>query len=196
VTIQWNNAALWYERGSADAGRILEGEVWRAATALTLHADLAHVLSNAAAAAVFVSALSSMTGAGMAFALFIVAGTGGNLVNAFFQGPPHVVVGASTAIFGAVGILGGVGLVKRRRQSASRRGAWMPLAAALALLAMLGTGTGRVDVLAHLFGFLIGAVLGVLCAVVTPGRPTLPSQWICGGAAAVLLVSCWMLALS
>src|SRR5262249_58348362 len=31
--------AAWFERGSASAGRMLRGEMWRAVTALTLHAD-------------------------------------------------------------------------------------------------------------------------------------------------------------
>jgi len=42
-------AASWVERGSADAGRIVRGEWWRAVTALTLHADVAHTLGNAVA---------------------------------------------------------------------------------------------------------------------------------------------------
>ncbi len=39
------------ERGNADATRMLNGEWWRAATALTLHA-LAHVAANAVAIAI------------------------------------------------------------------------------------------------------------------------------------------------
>src|SRR4029453_5576354 len=37
---------VWFDQGSASARTILSGEVWRTVTALTLHADLAHVLSN------------------------------------------------------------------------------------------------------------------------------------------------------
>src|SRR4051812_48653252 len=36
----------WFARGSSDASRVVAGEWWRVVTALTLHADLAHVLSN------------------------------------------------------------------------------------------------------------------------------------------------------
>src|SRR5229473_2344802 len=39
----------WFERGAAAAGRILAGEPWRAVTALTLHADVVHVVGNAVA---------------------------------------------------------------------------------------------------------------------------------------------------
>src|SRR5262249_44493382 len=36
----------WTAVGLADAGRILSGEGWRCVTALTLHADFAHLLAN------------------------------------------------------------------------------------------------------------------------------------------------------
>ncbi|MEX0804139.1 MAG: rhomboid family intramembrane serine protease [Candidatus Binatia bacterium] len=196
VSVGWNDAMPWFERGSADAGRILSGELWRTVTALTLHADLAHALSNAVAAGIFASALSGMVGAGVAFAFLVLAGAGGNLVNAFFHGPAHVSVGASTAIFGAVGMLGALGMVRRRRVSARRRGAWIPVAAALALLAMLGTGGGRVDVFAHLFGFLLGGILGALVAFVAPKPPAPRVQWACGSATLALLIYCWILAVS
>jgi rhomboid protease GluP len=48
---------VWFDQGSAAARPILSGEVWRTVTALTLHADLAHVLSNAIASLVLVSAV-------------------------------------------------------------------------------------------------------------------------------------------
>ena len=38
---------VWFEQGAAHAERILAGEFWRLATALTLHADLAHIAANA-----------------------------------------------------------------------------------------------------------------------------------------------------
>jgi membrane associated rhomboid family serine protease len=192
---EWQAALPWFERGSADADRILGGEFWRIVTALTLHANLPHVLSNAVGIALFLSILSSMLGPGLASALVLLAGAGGNLVNAFVHGGAHVSVGASTAVFGAVGMLGGLGLASHRRKSASRR-AWLTVAAALALLAMLGTGGERVDVLSHFFGFLSGVVLGLLCAFIAPHPPARLFQWICGGAALVVLFGCWLGAFS
>jgi membrane associated rhomboid family serine protease len=193
--IRWKETAPWFERGSADASQILGGELWRTVTALILHADLAHMFSNAIAAAIFASALSSIVGAGLALALLVLAGAGGNLTNAWMQGSSHVSIGASTAIFGAIGVLGGHGLIRRRREPAPGRGVWMPFAAALALLAMLGTGTGRTDVLAHLFGFFFGAVLGVPVALFVPDQPGERVQWICGSATVATVIYCWALAL-
>ena len=195
VTIRWKEAAPWFERGSAEASRILDGELWRAVTALTLHADLGHLFSNAVAAAIFVTALSNIVGAGLAFTLLVLSGASGNLANALIQGASHVAVGASTAIFGAVGVLGSLGLVKRRREPTRRRGAWIAIAASLGLLAMLGTGSGRTDVLAHLFGFFCGAALGIPVGLFFPAPPPQVMQWACGSATAAVLIYCWTLAL-
>ena len=195
ATIIWNQTVPWFERGSADANRILLGELWRTVTALTLHADLVHAATNAIAAALFIGAVSGMLGLGLGSALVLLAGAGGNLANALLYGSPHVSVGASTSVFGAVGMLGGLGMVRRRRRAVRRRRAWVPIAAALALLAMLGTGGERVDVWAHLFGLLLGGVLGILIAFVVPRPPGFRVQWACGSAALAVLIYCWTLAL-
>jgi membrane associated rhomboid family serine protease len=194
VTDQWLPALPWFDRGSADAQRILQGELWRTVTALTLHADIAHALSNAVAAFLFFSAVASMVGVGLGGALVLLAGTGGNIANAFLHGSPHVAVGASTAVFGAVGMLGSLGVVRRRPSALSRWRAWLPLAAALALLGMLGSSGERVDIWAHLCGLLVGAVLGMLIALITPRTPALHVQWTCGTAASAVLIYCWILA--
>ena len=92
-------------------------------------------------------------------------------------------------------MLGGLGLARRGRKKVSRRRAWVPVAAALALLAMLGTGGEQVDVLAHLFGFLFGGGLGFLFAFLTPNPPGFRAQWGCASAAIIALIYCWFLAL-
>ena len=194
ITVQWLPALSWFARGAADAERILQGELWRTVTALTLHADVAHVLSNAIAAALFFSAVSSIVGTGLGGALVLLAGAGGNLVNALLHGSAHVSVGASTAVFGAIGLLGSLGLARRRRSGLSRWRAWLPVAAALALLGMLGSSGERVDVWAHLFGLLVGAALGLFICLLAPRAAGLPIQWACGTATVVALIYCWTLA--
>ncbi len=194
ITVQWLPALSWFARGAADADQILHGELWRTVTALTLHADVAHVLSNAVAAALFLSAVSSIVGAGLGGALVLLAGAGGNLVNALLHGSAHVSVGASTAVFGTVGLLGSLGLARRRRSALSRWRAWLPVAAALALLGMLGSSGQRVDIWAHLFGLLVGAALGLIIGLVAPRAPGFRIQWACGTATVVTLIYCWTLA--
>jgi membrane associated rhomboid family serine protease len=195
VTDVWMPNVPWFERGGADANRILQGEIWRTVTSLTLHVDIVHALSNAVGAAVFFSAVFGMLGPGVGSALVLLAGAAGNLANAVLHGSPHFSVGASTSVFAAVGVLGGLGVLRRWRKAAHRRRAWMPIAAALALLAMLGSGGERVDVWAHLFGLLLGGVSGILVGFTAPHPPPLRIQWACGSAALALLIYGWILAL-
>ncbi|MEE9559871.1 MAG: rhomboid family intramembrane serine protease, partial [Acidiferrobacterales bacterium] len=156
---------------------------------------LMHALANAIAGAIFFSAVCTTLGAGLGLSVVLLAGAGGNLINAFMHGSLFVSVGASTAVFGAIGVLGGLGVARRRRRGARGKHIWVPIAAGLALLAMLGTAGERVDLLGHLFGFLAGGVLGVVMAVAVPRRPSARVQWALGTTALMLVVVSWMLAL-
>jgi membrane associated rhomboid family serine protease len=187
-------AVHWFERGSADAERILHGEPWRVVTALSLHADLGHVLGNAIAGTLFIGAVCGALGVGLGGALVLASGGLGNLANAVFHGSHHISVGASTAIFGALGILTTLGVARRRRRGIGGRRALAPIAAGLGLLAMLGT-SGRADLWGHLFGLVAGAVLGLTCARAFKRPPDLVAQWLLGGASAAIFLTCWSAAL-
>jgi membrane associated rhomboid family serine protease len=195
LTSVWFPSDLWFERGGADADRILHGELWRTVTALTLHADVVHAVSNAAAAAIFFGMVSTLLGLGVGTALVLFAGAVGNLANSFLYGSSHFSIGSSTAVFGAVGLVSGLTMVKHRREHSSRRRAWLPIAAGLALLGMLGSGGVRVDIWAHLCGLLVGAVLGIATGYVTPCPPGLRTQWVFGSASVGVLIYSWALAL-
>jgi membrane associated rhomboid family serine protease len=182
-----------FRAGAADAGRILAGEPWRSVTALTLHADLSHLVANVTAGAFLATAVCRTLGGGLGAFLIVAAGAAGNLLNAVLRGPPHVSVGASTAVLGAVGLLSGLAFARVRRRM--RRGrAWLPLAAGLALLGMVGSDP-RSDLGAHLCGFAVGVGLGALCGwrlVQVPGRG---AQRALAGGALVAVVASWWLAL-
>lgn len=102
----------WHTVGVADSGALLSGQLWRAATALTLHADPAHVASNAVIGGAFLILLARRAGSGTAWLLAVLAGIFGNLLNAAMHallgGPTHLSVGFSTAVFGAAGVLAGL----------------------------------------------------------------------------------------
>ncbi len=142
----------------------------------------------------FLAAVCSGFGAGLALALTLLAGASGNLANAVFQGPDHVSVGASTAVFGAVGLLAGRGMAQRLRRGGHKLRVWVPIAAGLALIAMLGTGH-RTDVWAHLFGFLAGCLLGVPASLACPRPPGSTAQWALGAGALGAVLYAWKLAL-
>lgn len=187
--------AIWFARGAADAARIVAGEPWRAVTALTLHADFGHVVGNAVAGALFLAGVFRVFGFGVGGALVLLAGAGGNLCNAWLRSAPHEVVGASTAVFGALGLLAGRALVAGRGRGVRGRRAFVPIAAALALLAMIGTEGERVDVWAHGFGLAAGLGLGALASGLgaTIGSPR--TQRLGGAAALAGIAGAWALAL-
>jgi membrane associated rhomboid family serine protease len=185
----------WFRRGAADASALLGGEPWRAVTALTLHVDAAHVVSNALAAAVFLGWLGQRIGSGVAVAGVLAAGALGNLANALWHGGGHRSVGASTALFGALGILSGLEAGRRWFSGIRVARAWLPLAAGLALLAMLGTGRGS-DMGAHVFGLLAGALIGVAASRFADGPSRGANQALAWAGASAAIAAAWWQALS
>ncbi len=186
----------WIGLGNAHAGKILQGQWWRLLTALSLHADLIHLFSNLSLGGLFIVRLCRDLGAGLGWSLLLASGLLGNLCNAFLQQFDHRAVGASTAVFGAVGLVAAIGLI-RYRDNLRRR--WpLPIAAALALLALLGSSGERTDLGAHLFGFICGFGLG-LAAEYLMGRYGRPGVWLnralCLGCGLLMLLA-WVAALS
>jgi membrane associated rhomboid family serine protease len=188
--------SAWFAAGASDASRVLQGEWWRTVTALTLHADGAHVLSNVAIGTFVVGAVMRSEGVGWGAALVLASGTLGNLVNAWAHQTLHSSVGFSTAVFGAIGILAGLAYVRGSRRMKPGRPAWTALAGSLALLALLGTGGERTDLFAHLFGGLAGLGLGIIVASRQLRPRTLAGQWFFGLAAAAAVVGSWTVALA
>lgn len=185
----------WFAAGASDAERVLHGEWWRTITALTLHADSAHVLSNVGVGAFVVGAVMRAEGVGCGAALVLASGAAGNWLNAWVHHALHRSVGFSTAVFGAIGILGGLAYMQRRKR-AQRLPAWTALAASLALLALLGTGGERTDLLAHLFGALAGVGLGLLAGARRWHAKSAAAQWIAAVGTAAAVIAAWGAALS
>lgn len=150
----------WFEIGSARAGAILQGQWWRTLTALSLHSGGLHLGGNVVAGILIVGRLARELGSGSAWLLTLLAAAVGNGLNAWLQVPQHSAVGASTAVFAALGILAAFNLVRYRRVLWRR---WaLPLAGAAGLLAMIGASGERTDLGAHLFGLLAGLPMGGL----------------------------------
>lgn len=135
-------------------------ELWRTVTALTIHLDLAHLASNIAFGIVFVWLLAKETGSGVAWASVVLAGAAGNFANALWQSPMHTSIGASTAVFAAIGLLAALRHQWRPPKVSLRY--WAPLGGGLMLMAFLGFGEGNVDYGAHVLGFAAGVAGGWL----------------------------------
>lgn len=184
-----------YDAGSANARAILDGEWWRTVTALFLHADLGHVVANALFGVYFVTAVTRSLGVGLGLALVLAAGALGNALNAIGHAGAHDSIGASTAVFGAIGVLAGMALARRNRSGLRGARLLVPVGAGLALLAMLGTSGARVDVFAHLYGLLAGGLLGIAAGLGVQRRPGPLAQTLLVVATAGLVIASFGLAL-
>ena len=182
-------ASRWFERGAAMAG-LMRAEPWRSVTALLLHVDVAHIAGNALATAVLLPAVAQRLGAGAGLLLVLLAGAVGNVLAAMIHSPGHAAVGASTATFAAIGMLGVLRFCSGSAGEHRRWKSWTVPAASLLLLALLGAGRGA-DVLAHVTGFASGAVFGLVGAVSQQPRG-LALQWTFGALAAAIVAACWL----
>ena len=191
----------WQALGMGDAAAILNGQYWRLCTALTLHADPAHLFSNLGVGAVLMLYVCSQTGGGAGWLLVLLSGIAGNFCKVWFEGSGPHFLGASTAVFGAVGLLGGMRCVLHATGFTPRR--FLPLAAALMFLAFMGSGdegsgNARIDLAGHFFGFCAGSLLG-LGAGLYLKRFGPPKAWLnlgLGLLAWLILILSWAVALS
>jgi len=186
----------WVSNGLLDKGFLDRGEWWRVLTALTLHADMLHLLSNLAFGALFGYPAARLFGPGVSWLLILIGAGLAYGVDALLHPPEHYLLGASTAVFTALGLIAAYGWRRHLRNWTP----WMrnasPLLGGLALLAFTGTGGENTDILAHFVGFAVGAGMGAICArlpMPAPGRSGI--QWAAGAAALGLLTLAWTLAL-
>jgi rhomboid protease GluP len=198
--IQVMSPGWWLDRGSASSRDIVHGAWWQAFTALTLHADLGHIGANLAAGLVYAAFLLPLLGSGWTWLFILLAGAGGNLVNAWaHSAQEHLSIGASTAVFSALGILVAAQCTLRTLalREVRLREFLLPVGAGLGLLAYLGVGDAETDYMAHLFGLLTGVPFGVLGISLRLGTRT--PRWVQAGlawlAVGILAIS-WRLAVT
>lgn len=151
----------------------VRGEFWRPFTALFLHADTEHLLSNVFFGVPIFSLLAPAFGRAKAWWLLFAASYGGNLAAAALHGPTgYSSLGASTALFAALGLFTGKTAARALRHPDRRRAVLIPCAAGLALLAILGSEGHRTDLAAHACGFAAGILTAWLAAFGFGGRST------------------------
>lgn len=183
----------WWQAGMSQAGLVRAGEWWRVVTALTLHGDAMHLASNMLFGLIFGFLAGALLGWGPGWAGMLLAGGLGNLLNALLQGSGHSSIGASTAVFAAIGLLAACAWIWRGPQV----NRWVPLGAGVALLAFIGTSGERTDVLAHVAGLVAGILFGL--ALGTLQARALLAGWhknALGLGGFLLLILAWMLALT
>jgi len=186
----------WRAVGAADAALMRDGAWWRAVTALTLHADIVHLGGNMLFGAVFGVILAQSAGAGAAWLTFVIAGGAGNAINAWWQPPSHLAIGASTGVFGLLGALAACDWMRRGRLRRHPLRRWASIIMGVALVLWFGVSRDpQVDVSAHIFGFIAGLPIGALVGGAPGSWFSERTQQVLTAAALALVVGAWAAAL-
>lgn len=163
--LQGADPTLVDRASSSSRGLIGNHEWWRPFTALFLHGDVPHLAGNILSGLFFGTLVAKSIGPWRGWALILACGTIGNIVTSLITWPEDFVsIGASTAVFGALGLLSGIGFASLLGQKL--RLPWAktaaPVIAGVILLGWLGGGQagGNTDVLGHVFGFGTGVTAG------------------------------------
>ncbi|GMR17137.1 MAG: rhomboid family intramembrane serine protease [Gammaproteobacteria bacterium] len=185
----------WLGAGRVDGTLIRQGEWWRSLTALTLHSGMRHLLGNLGFGMLFGLFAGRLVGSGVAWFSILTASGLANLLNTVLLESAHRSIGASTAVFAALGLL--AGYVWRARLMAQDRWPYRlgPVVGGIALLAYTGTGDANTDVGAHLAGFLCGFGAGVVLTMASGRLRHRRLQLAAGSAALLSLLVAWLAAL-
>ena len=192
-------------RGLTDLGMnssqaVAGGQWWRLVTAICLHADIGHLAGNLLGIVVFAHLCCRYMGNGLAWLMILCSATLANLTNVGMHwGEVYRSLGASTAVFAALGLLTGfpIGSYFRSREPILSRDWLIPFLGGCFLFAWMGGGEFPTDVAGHLWSFaygLISAVIIAATAVYTKlnHRHQSLGLFVVGSVVAV----CWILALT
>ena len=192
---QSNSALDLSDLGALHAQAISQGEIWRAATALTLHVDIAHIAANSLFGTAFGLFVGRYLGSGFGWLLVLICGIMANLINGLIQPDAFRAIGASTATFAALGLVPAFGWRRGFFRGQGAKRGFAPIFAAIAILAFTGFGGERIDVLGHLFGFIAGIAAGLIVANVKVQSRTVADQLRAGGLAVGIITLAWLAAI-
>ncbi|MCY3858996.1 MAG: rhomboid family intramembrane serine protease [Gammaproteobacteria bacterium] len=181
--------------GVLSAAAVDQGAWWLTVTALTLHANLSHIVANSVTGALFGYATGRYLGDGFAWFLILISGALGNLLNAWMRPDTFYAIGASTACFAAAGVLCGFTWRKSFVKGASARFNYLPIAGAIALFVFMGMEGENTDVVGHLMGLAVGLGVGALIGGYDVRRLGSSGQKLSAIAAIGLLIVSWIFAL-
>ncbi|MDQ8202360.1 rhomboid family intramembrane serine protease [Pelagicoccus sp. SDUM812003] len=194
------NQFPWLQEQGANASRALQegGQWWRVFTAMTLHADLGHLAGNLMGLSLFSYLCARYLGNGLAWLLIVLAAAASNATNGLLASSlDYRSLGASTAVFAALGLLSGfpVGSFLRSRNPIRSRDWLVPFFGGCTLFAWMGGGEFPTDVPAHLWAFLFGS-LGSMAAAGFDWQNKLGPRWQTAllATALILVGSSWCLA--
>lgn len=156
------------ELGLMDSKAVLRGEWWRLFTAVTLHADYGHLISNVVSGFLLFGLAMARYGAGIAVMAGFVGGVLGNILGLFVFGRAgHLSLGASGMVMAALGLLAVQSVHEWRKNLGITPLVIRAVAAAILILVLTGFSP-QADILAHVGGFVGGAAIGLGLNWVSP----------------------------
>jgi rhomboid protease GluP len=183
-----------HSAGLMDGAAVGHGQWWRLFTAMWLHADLAHLATNATIGVVLLGLAMGRYGTGVGLLAAYLAGAGGNLVAGLVSLQPHRSLGASGMVMGCLGLLAAQSFSLWRQTPHAVKYILSGICGGVMLFVLMALTPGT-DIMAHLAGFvsglMLGAVLSLLLAVAQMPRTNLLS----GLLFALLVIVPWWLAL-
>jgi membrane associated rhomboid family serine protease len=182
--------------GIVDSEKVRHGQWWRLWTAVTLHENLPHLMANATTGFILMGLAMARYGAGVGLLAAFLAGVVGNVASLLVYSEPHLSLGASGMVMGALGLVTVQSFAFWRKYRPGGRFFFRALAAGMMILALLGFSPES-DMVAHVGGFIAGAIFG--CALGLAPAARWQSAPVNAGtmlALAALLLATWRLALS
>jgi rhomboid protease GluP len=180
--------------GLMDAQAVARGQWWRLFTAMWLHADLAHLATNATIGVVLLGLAMGRYGTGVGLLTAYIAGASGNLVAGLADARPHLSLGASGMVMGCLGLLAVQSFSLWRHTPHAVKFILSGLCGGVMLFLLLALTQGT-DVMAHVAGFASGLVLGALLSLVPTVAQMPRTNLLSGLLFALLVILPWWLAL-
>ncbi len=138
---------------------VLGGEWWRLLTAMFLHGGMTHLLMNMFSLYLIGRGVEEYFNTTSYVLLYLFSGLLGGLASLYMH-PASVGVGASGAIFGIFGALGGFFIAHRNKIEAHTKAFMKEFAIIIGINLVLGFSIPSVDVSAHVGGLIIGFIGG------------------------------------
>lgn len=196
VSGPWDGQSVWFQNGAGDAQAILaQNQYYRLLTALSLHANVVHLLGNCLFGGFLFHFFCRLTGNGLGLFSMLFTATLANYINVLLHGTNHLFVGFSTAVFAIIGMLA---MISRSHRGSKRYLQVIPFMAGAALLAMIGSSGERTDLGAHLFGLCCGLLSGWLLGrpLLLKLRKSMRFQGSLFAISIIAIVSAWKMALA
>ncbi|MBI3851163.1 MAG: rhomboid family intramembrane serine protease [Verrucomicrobia bacterium] len=149
--------------GAMDNAAVSAGQWWRLFTAITLHADVAHLVANVTIGFVLLGLTMGRYGTGVGLLAAVLAGAGGNVADLIVYHAPHRSLGASGMILGCLGLLAAQSMSLWRQHPLATKYVVSSVLAGIMLFVLFGLTPGT-DVVAHFGGFATGLLLGGILA--------------------------------